>query len=195
MPTGSTIDNVTSLAGSPTITVTPSSVVPIGPGAFSDFVVSCTPTAAGQTTATLTLGSTDVDEPVNTYNVVCNAGAAPEPELTSLPVSGFPISLIGLPQSNVPASIGVTNVGNFTLRLLSWLSPAFPTGGFAYSHGIEWAVETGDITDLKTLVDWLTVVLRDGSGLADATFCAHAHRAVSARDTCTGQSSLSSLSI
>ncbi len=30
------------------------------------------------------------------------------------------------------------------LRLLTWLSPAFPTGGFAYSHGIEWAVETGD---------------------------------------------------
>lgn len=117
---GTLPDSITpSLAGSPTITVTPSSVVPIGPGAFSDFVVSCTPTAAGQTTATLTLGSTDVDEPVNTYNVVCNAGAAPEPELTSLPVSGFPISLVGLPQSNVPASIGVTNVGNFTLRLLS----------------------------------------------------------------------------
>lgn len=32
-----------------------------------------------------------------------------------------------------------------TLRLLSWLSPAFPTGGFAYSHGVEWAVESGDI--------------------------------------------------
>jgi urease accessory protein len=30
------------------------------------------------------------------------------------------------------------------LRLLTWLSPAFPTGGFAYSHGLEWAVEAGD---------------------------------------------------
>ena len=27
------------------------------------------------------------------------------------------------------------------LRLLTWLSPAFPTGAFAYSHGLEWAVE------------------------------------------------------
>ncbi len=28
------------------------------------------------------------------------------------------------------------------MRLLTWLSPAFPTGAFAYSHGLEWAVET-----------------------------------------------------
>lgn len=65
-------------------------------------------------------------------------------------------------------------------RLLAWMSPAYPVGAFSYSHGIEWAVESGDITDLTSLVDWLAVVLREGSGLADATFCAHAHRAVTA---------------
>ncbi|MFN4166550.1 MAG: urease accessory protein UreF, partial [Ferrovibrio sp.] len=52
-------------------------------------------------------------------------------------------------------------------RLLAWMSPAYPVGAFSYSHGLEWAVETGDITSLPTLVDWLTVVLRQGSGLAD----------------------------
>ena len=26
------------------------------------------------------------------------------------------------------------------LRLQSWLSPAFPTGSYSYSHGLEWAV-------------------------------------------------------
>ncbi|TIT41710.1 MAG: urease accessory protein UreF, partial [Mesorhizobium sp.] len=26
------------------------------------------------------------------------------------------------------------------LRLMAWLSPAFPVGGFAYSHGLERAV-------------------------------------------------------
>ncbi|MBX9989910.1 urease accessory protein UreF [Phreatobacter oligotrophus] len=67
-------------------------------------------------------------------------------------------------------------------RLLAWMSPAYPVGAFSYSHGLEWAVETGDITDLKSLVGWLTVVLEEGSGVADATFCAHAHRAVSAGD-------------
>lgn len=67
-------------------------------------------------------------------------------------------------------------------RLLAWMSPAYPVGAFSYSHGLEWAVETGDIRSLQTLVGWLTVVLREGSGIADATFCAHAHRAVTAQD-------------
>ncbi|MCA0319361.1 MAG: urease accessory protein UreF [Proteobacteria bacterium] len=67
-------------------------------------------------------------------------------------------------------------------RLLAWMSPAYPVGAFSYSHGLEWAVETGDITSLATLVDWLRVVMREGSGIADATFCAHAHRAVAAQD-------------
>lgn len=65
-------------------------------------------------------------------------------------------------------------------RLLAWMSPAYPVGAFSYSHALEWAVETGDIADLGSLVDWLSIVMREGSGLADATFCAHAHRAVAA---------------
>ncbi len=32
-----------------------------------------------------------------------------------------------------------------------WLSPAFPVGAFAYSHGLEQAVERGWITDRATL--------------------------------------------
>ena len=32
--------------------------------------------------------------------------------------------------------------GPHLLALLTWLSPAFPTGAYAYSHGLEWAVET-----------------------------------------------------
>ena len=36
-------------------------------------------------------------------------------------------------------------------RLMIWLSPAYPVGAFAYSSGIEWAVEAGDITDTDTL--------------------------------------------
>jgi urease accessory protein len=63
------------------------------------------------------------------------------------------------------------------LRLLAWLSPAFPTGGFAWSHGVEWAVESGDITDGATLRGWLGDVLAHGSGRADAILLRHAHRA------------------
>jgi urease accessory protein len=64
-----------------------------------------------------------------------------------------------------------------TLRLLSWLSPAFPTGAFAYSHGLEWAVESGDVTNQPTLHDWLETLLRHGTGRTDAILARHAHRA------------------
>ncbi|MFO1026080.1 MAG: urease accessory UreF family protein [Acetobacteraceae bacterium] len=64
------------------------------------------------------------------------------------------------------------------LHLLAWLSPAFPTGGFAYSHGLEWAVEAGDIRDGDTLLAWLSDVLAHGSGRSDAILLRHAHRSV-----------------
>jgi urease accessory protein len=66
------------------------------------------------------------------------------------------------------------------LRLLAWLSPGFPTGAYAYSHGLEWAVEAGDIYDGSTLRAWLTDILSNGSGRNDAILLRYAHR--SARD-------------
>ena len=63
------------------------------------------------------------------------------------------------------------------LNLLAWLSPAFPTGAFAYSHGLEWAVEANDINDGDTLQHWLTDVLVHGSGRSDTILLRHAHRA------------------
>lgn len=63
------------------------------------------------------------------------------------------------------------------IRLLAWLSPAFPTGAYAYSHGLEWAVESGDIADGETLRVWLADVLAHGSGRNDAILLRHAHRA------------------
>lgn len=66
------------------------------------------------------------------------------------------------------------------LRLQSWLSPAFPTGSYSYSHGLERAVEVGYIDDRKSLVDWLEADLRFGSGRNEAIFFSEAWR--SARD-------------
>ena len=60
--------------------------------------------------------------------------------------------------------------------LLSWLSPAFPTGGYAYSHGLEWAVEAGDMRDEPTTAMWLADLLRHGAGRTDAILLRHAHR-------------------
>ena len=62
------------------------------------------------------------------------------------------------------------------LHLLTWLSPAFPTGAYAYSHGLEWAVEDGEVTNGDTLHAWLADVLMHGSGRNDAILLRHAHR-------------------
>ncbi len=62
------------------------------------------------------------------------------------------------------------------LRLQSWLSPAFPTGSYSYSHALEWAVEAGHIHDRQSLVDWLEADLRYGSGRNEAIFFSEAWR-------------------
>lgn len=61
------------------------------------------------------------------------------------------------------------------LTLAQWLSPAYPLGSFAYSHGLEAAAELGQVTDAKTLGGWLSDLLRHGGGWSDAVFLAAAH--------------------
>ena len=64
-----------------------------------------------------------------------------------------------------------------TLPLFVWLSPAFPVGAYAYSHGIEWAVEAGDIRDAASLAAWLTDLADHGAPRLDVALFAAAHRA------------------
>ena len=68
------------------------------------------------------------------------------------------------------------------LRLMAWLSPTYPVGAFAYSHGLEWAVESGDVRDAATLADWLGDALERGAGRNDMILCACAHRATGDAD-------------
>lgn len=63
------------------------------------------------------------------------------------------------------------------LPLMVWLSPAFPVGGFAYSHGLEWAFETGDLTDAEGLSDWLDALIEHGALRNDLILFAAAWRA------------------
>lgn len=53
-------------------------------------------------------------------------------------------------------------------RLLAWTSPSYPIGAFSYSHGLEYAIETGYVRDRITLIDWLTHLLRHGAAFTDA---------------------------
>lgn len=78
---------------------------------------------------------------------------------------------------------GVDGVSTHALtRLLAWLSPSFPVGGFSYSHGIEAAVEQGLVRDRATMIVWLDGILRHGAGRTDGMLFAAAHRAVLAGD-------------
>lgn len=63
------------------------------------------------------------------------------------------------------------------MTLAQWFSPAFPIGAFAYSHGLEWAIEAGYVHDARSLTCWVTDVLEHGSGRNDALFMAAAYRA------------------
>lgn len=58
------------------------------------------------------------------------------------------------------------------LLLLTWMSPAFPIGGFAYSHGLEAAIESGDVQAAADLKTWLEDLLVQGSAWNDAVIMA-----------------------
>ncbi|MDT8854367.1 urease accessory UreF family protein [Paracoccaceae bacterium Fryx2] len=60
------------------------------------------------------------------------------------------------------------------LTLVQWLSPGFPTGGFACSHGLEWAIAQGEVADAGAVRQWLADVLAHGAGRSDAILLAHA---------------------
>jgi len=62
------------------------------------------------------------------------------------------------------------------LRLMAWLSPAFPVGGFSYSHGLERAVQDGLVVDAGSLASWLETLVEMGSGWNDAVLFAESWR-------------------
>jgi urease accessory protein len=68
------------------------------------------------------------------------------------------------------------------LLMMTWFSPAYPVGAFAYSHGLEWAHEAGDIHDAATLRDWIDAIQSKGAARNDAILLAAVWRAVRADD-------------
>src|SRR5690349_613344 len=62
------------------------------------------------------------------------------------------------------------------LRLMTWLSPAFPVGSFSYSHGLERAVHDGLVAGAGELQDWLEQLLEAGSAWNDAVLFAESWR-------------------
>ena len=68
------------------------------------------------------------------------------------------------------------------IELMIWLSPAFPVGSFAYSHGLEAAVAVGAIGDRRQAEDWLRDLLACGGPRNDSILLAAAWRVATAHD-------------
>ncbi|MGE8940281.1 urease accessory protein UreF [Leptospira interrogans] len=63
-----------------------------------------------------------------------------------------------------------------------WFSPAFPVGAFAYSHGLEAAVDHGWIKNRNTLEFWLAELVAHGALQNDLILLAAAWRSADASD-------------
>ena len=77
--------------------------------------------------------------------------------------------------STNPGAVGAMTSDAQLLRLLTWLSPAFPVGAFGYSHGLEAAIREGAVTDAAALWAWIAGLLEHGSGWTDAVLFKAAH--------------------
>jgi len=71
----------------------------------------------------------------------------------------------------------MTTTESTLYRLMTWLSPAYPVGGFSYSHGLEYAVEEKLVRDRPTLVQWVTAAVETGAGRIGGALLAEAWRA------------------
>ncbi len=63
------------------------------------------------------------------------------------------------------------------LRLVTWMSPAFPVGAFSYSGGLEQAVHDGLVSNAAALAGWLEALIRHGASWNDAVLLAESYRA------------------
>jgi urease accessory protein len=97
--------------------------------------------------------------------------------ITSIAITRTIITIMGL-----GLTMDIAEADASLMPLMLWLSPAFPVGAFAYSHGLEWAVEAGDIFDQRSLGGWLVDLLSFGAPRADAILFAAAYRAAGAGD-------------
>lgn len=68
------------------------------------------------------------------------------------------------------------------LRLLQLVSPALPVGGFAFSHGLEYAVHAGWVIDGESLRVWVEGVLRNSVAAIDVPLLLRCMAAAQQRD-------------
>jgi len=68
------------------------------------------------------------------------------------------------------------------MRLLQLSSPTLPVGAYAYSEGLEQAVEAGEVHDLDSSRDWIMGLLAHGLARLDVPMLGRMHAAFAAGD-------------
>lgn len=68
--------------------------------------------------------------------------------------------------------MAITTESTQLLQLMAIMSPAFPIGSFAYSHGLERAIDDGVVKTSDEIRDWISSLLAHGSGWNDAVLFA-----------------------
>lgn len=68
------------------------------------------------------------------------------------------------------------------LRLLTWLTPAFPAAPPGHAQDLEAAIRAGDVHDVRTLTTWLAALIEAGPAWTDAVLAKAAWTAVTGED-------------
>ncbi len=82
----------------------------------------------------------------------------------------------------MPTSLVASEPAAFQHLLFVWLSPAFPVGAYAYSHGLEMAAARGLVASRADLQVWISDLIAQGSLRTDLLLLAAAYRCCRARD-------------
>ena len=84
--------------------------------------------------------------------------------------------------TNESQSANAPMTSPWLIRLMHLVSPSLPTGSFAYSQGLEWAIEESWINDETTLEQWLLNVLETGMAHVDIPLLQRLYQAVENQD-------------
>lgn len=71
------------------------------------------------------------------------------------------------------------------LRLMQLVSPTLPVGAFAYSQGLEWAIESGWVRNGEQTLDWISGVLANGQARLDIPVLGRLYHACREQDHTT----------
>jgi urease accessory protein len=91
------------------------------------------------------------------------------------------LNLAPIPPARIGTTMDIDHLAQ--LRLFQLISPSLPVGAFAYSQGIEWAVEAGWIDGADSLQEWLGAPLTSSLARVDLPLLLRQHRAWCNADT------------